>query len=245
MQPDLYGFPRAARWPQIDAAGMAEVDALMSDRFGITLPQMMENAGRALAIVARDRFFGGNCLGRRVTVMVGAGGNGGGVLTAARSLAGWGAGVAIVLAQGAAAMTPVAGLQLAILRKMGLRILPEPCGGELILDGLIGHSLRGAPQGRAANLIGWANADAAPVLSLDVPSGFDAQTGKGSALMMRATATLTLALPKRGLSDPGTRDAVGDLYLADISVPPQLYEQLTRPIVVPPFAMGDILRLEH
>jgi len=245
MPADPYGFPRVARWPEIDAAGMAEVDALMIERFGIDLPLMMENAGRALAIVARDRFWSGCAVGRRVTVLAGAGGNGGGVLTAARRLAGWGAVVSIVLAQDAAAMTPVAGLQLAILRKMGLRVWPEPHSGELILDGLIGYSLRGTPRGRAAILIGWANADVAPVLSLDVPSGFDAQTGKGSALMMRAAATLTLALPKRGLSDPGNRAAVGDLYLADISVPPRLYKQLTRPMVLPPFAAGDILRLEN
>jgi len=140
-------------------------------------------------------------------------------------------------------MSPVADLQPAILRKMGLRILPKPRSGGRILDDLIGYSLRGTPRGRAANLIGWANANATPVLSLDVPSGFDAQTGKGSAVMMRAAATLTLALPKRGLSAPGIRGVVGDLYLADISVPPQLYEQLTRLMLVPPFAAGDILRL--
>jgi len=68
MQPDPYGFPRVDRWPEIDAAGMAEVDALMIDRFGINLPQMMENAGRALAIVARDRFWSGSAVGRRMTV---------------------------------------------------------------------------------------------------------------------------------------------------------------------------------
>jgi len=68
--------------------------------------------------------------------------------------------------------------------------------------------------------------------------------GERATVDLRAAATLTLALPKRGLSDPGIRDAVGDLYLADISVPPQPYEELTWPMVVPPFAAGDVLRLD-
>lgn len=242
MSRDAFGFPETCGWPAIDAAGMAEVDLLMVQTYGISLPQMMENAGRALAILARERFFGGSVKGRRIVVLAGAGGNGGGVLTAARRLAGWGARVRIVLAKEPGAMTPVSGQQLAILRAMGLKLGSE--GGstpDLILDGLVGYSLRGAPEGRTADLIYWANTYPAPVLSLDVPSGFDAQSGTLRAPFVRADATLTLALPKRGMA--AVPEAVGDLYLADISVPPGLYERLEHPLAVPGFAVGDILRL--
>ena len=59
--------------------------------------------------------------------------------------------------------------------------------------------------------------------ALDAPSGVDTTTGTVFDPAIRATATMTLALPKEGLRAPGVEDQVGELYLADISVPPSLY----------------------
>lgn len=244
MDTDPYGFPVVGNWPEIDARGMAEVDLLMTESLGITLPQMMENAGRALAVLARDRFLAGQVTGQTVVVLAGSGGNGGGALTAARRLAAWGARVLIVLANPVAQMTPVTRQQLGILKRMGLLTGEPPRDrADLILDGLIGYSLQGPPRGRPLELIHWANGSQAPVLALDVPSGFDAQGGTLWPASIHADATLTLALPKRGLSDPALRHAVGDLYLSDISVPPELYAGLSVPIAVPAFAAGDIVRV--
>ncbi len=141
-------------------------------------------------------------------------------------------------------MAPVSALQLSILRQMGLQpgLRPKTVP-DLILDGLIGYSLRGEPRGHARDLIDWANGSHADILSLDVPSGFDAQTGTVFPNTVRATATLTLGLPKRGLQAPANRHAVWDLYLADISVPPVLYERLSIVRIVPPFAVADIVRI--
>lgn len=244
VESDPFGFPVLGGWPEIDAAGMAEVDLLMVETYGISLPQMMENAGRALTILARGRFLGGTVAGRSVTVLAGSGGNGGGALTAARRLACLGASVSLILSGPQEAMTSVPAQQLEILKRMGIRPSDEPrLQPDLILDGLIGYFLRGSPRGRTCDLIRWANGSAAPTLALDVPSGFDASSGTLSDDTIRAQATLTLALPKRGLAAKAVRHAVGDLYLADISVPPRLYERLTTPRVVPPFAVADILRL--
>lgn len=241
MERDAYGFPMVREWPVIDAAGMREVDRLMVGHYGVSLSQMMENAGRALATLARVRFLGGDACGARVVVLAGGGGNGGGALTAARRLAAWGAEVSIVLAQEAAAVSPVPARQLAILGQMGLEPGAPPAGAiDLILDGLIGYSLRGAPRGRPAELISWAGSRAAPVLSLDVPSGFDAASGTLFDPSIAAASTLTLALPKSGLS---ACEATGDLYVADISVPPALYKRLPQPLAVPAFSTGDIVRL--
>jgi NAD(P)H-hydrate epimerase len=62
---------------------------------------------------------------------------------------------------------------------MDLDVL-EPSAADLVIDALIGYSLRGSPRGRAAELIRWANPTGDSVLSLDVPSGLDATTGKAS-----------------------------------------------------------------
>jgi NAD(P)H-hydrate epimerase len=114
--------------------------------------------------------------------------------------------------------------------------------GDLVIDGIIGYSLSGAAQGAAADLIRWANGQRAPVLALDVPSGLDSTTGDVYEPCIRATATMTLALPKRGLRDPRARLYVGELYLADISVPPGLYTSLGV-VVSSLFAKSEVIRL--
>lgn len=64
--------------PYVDAEQMMEVDRAMIEDYRIDLTQMMENAGRCLAILARDCFLHGMPAHQRVTVMAGQGGNGGG-----------------------------------------------------------------------------------------------------------------------------------------------------------------------
>ncbi|MCP3990974.1 MAG: NAD(P)H-hydrate epimerase, partial [Actinomycetia bacterium] len=212
--------------PFLTTEQMVEVDRAMIEDFGIDLVRMMENAGRSLAHLARERFLGGNPEGKAVVVLAGTGGNGGGALVAARRLHGYGAKVSVGVARRSTQMTAVAGQQLAILEEMGVPIVvgaPPDVTPDLILDGLIGYSLRGAPRGISAELIRWANETLAAVLSLDVPSGLDTTTGTVFDPVIRADATMTLALPKAGLRVPEAGRVVGELYLADISVPPELY----------------------
>ena len=59
-----------------------------------------------------------------------------------------------------------------------------------------------------------------------------------------AAATLTLALPKTGLIASGIRDQIGELYLSDISVPGELYEELSLQVPSTLFALSDVVRLE-
>ena len=92
---------------------------------------------------------------------------------------------------------------------------------------MIGYSLSGVPRGPAATLIEWANRQSSPTLALDVPSGFDASTGQIYEPAIRAAATLTIALPKLGMQTDDAAGHIGDLYGADISVPPELYRRLS------------------
>jgi NAD(P)H-hydrate epimerase len=74
----------------------------------------------------------------------------------------------------------------------------------------------------------------------------DTSTGLPGDPCIRATATLTLALPKSGLRTPQALPLVGHLYLADIGVPPQLYAAPTLGLTVGPlFAQNTILHLEN
>ncbi|NJL32815.1 MAG: hypothetical protein HC893_01855 [Chloroflexaceae bacterium] len=145
--------------------------------------------------------------------------------------------------------TPVPAHQLAILRNMQLPIFPaaeieQMQPAELIIDGIIGYSLNDAPRGDAASLIRWANRQNVPILALDTPSGVDTTTGTAFDPSIHATATMTLALPKMGLRAAGVEAQVGELYLADISVPPALYASPKLALQIEPiFAASDIVRL--
>ncbi len=238
--------------PSIDVRQMIEVDRAMTEDYRIELIQMMENAGRNLAHLARRRFLNGDPRGQTVVVLAGRGGNGGGGLVCARRLHNWGARVHVFITHADEKFSGVPAHQLEILRRMGVpvavgtgMVLAGLLEINLIIDALIGYRLTGAPQDAAAKLIQWANAQNVPILSLDAPSGLDAATGKLYDPAIRATATMTLALPKEGLRHETGEGVVGELYLADISVPPDLYAGPKLELEVGAiFAEDDVIRLD-
>jgi NAD(P)H-hydrate epimerase len=234
--------------PTVTVDQMREVDRLMTDELGIELMQMMENAGRALAEQTRT-LLGGDARSRRAIVLAGRGGNGGGGLTAARRLAIWGANVSVVLGAERDAFSGVPLHQLRILDNIGVpvreahptdAIEAELRSADVILDALIGYSLRGAPREPIASLIRAANAAAPSVVALDIPSGLDGDSGEANDPTIRAAITVTLALPKAGLVKASARDFVGELLLADISVPDLVYQRLGLH-VGPIFARADVV----
>ena len=212
--------------PALTEDQMREVDRIMIEDLGIELMQMMENAGRNLAELAVRRFNPASA-----AVLAGSGGNGGGGLVAARHLSNRGVRVSVALSRPANDFGGVPAHQLAILQKMQVPVVSGAVAeADLIVDALIGYSLQSDPRGDTRDLIDWANASAAPVLSLDAPSGLNVTTGIAATPCVQATATMTLALPKTGLMNA---PQVGELFLADISVPPSVYEAFG-------FEVGDL-----
>lgn len=220
--------------PAVTTDQMREVDRVMVEDLGIELLQMMENAGRNLALLAVERYSPSS-----VTVLAGSGGNGGGGLAAARHLANRGVRVSVSLGGPMAGMGEVPAHQAEILLAMGVPFTDGPSRADLIIDALIGYTLTGDPRGRIADLIRWANRQTA-VLALDTPSGLDTTTGRIADPCIRADATMTLALPKVGLLQAS--GVVGTLYVADISVPPWVYRSVGLE-VVDPFADGPVVEV--
>lgn len=233
----------AGSLPCLSVEQMREIDRIMVEELGISLVRMMENAGRNLAQLARH-MVGGDARGRPVVVMAGPGGNGGGGLVAARHLAVAGAQVKVALAAAPERFAPVPAEQLAITRRLAIRIhdreveaLGEP---ELVIDALLGYSQRGNPYGEAAALIRWSAGRR--VLALDIPSGLELATGVLRMPYVAAEATLTLAAPKTGLTQPGAAAAVGRLFVADISVPALAYARLGLRYETP-FGAGPLIEI--
>lgn len=213
--------------PSVNTKQMIEVDRIAMEETGPNLFQMMENAGRNLALQAIA------CLGKtwqsaNIIVLAGSGGNGGGGICAARHLANRGANVTLCLSSpDRLKKVPqwqrhiyqsTSGQEIEITK---LLVSNEPV--DLIIDALIGYSLQAAPRGNALDLIKWANTTSAPILSLDTPSGVDSTSGETLGEYINARWTITLALPKTGLLPNKT----GELILADIGIPANAYQGKT------------------
>lgn len=231
--------------PAISVAQMRELDRLMVEEFGISVPQMMETAGRSIAELAR-RLLGGDGRQKRVIAATGVGNNGGDALVAARYLINWGADLEVILAS-ENKLRPIPRQQLQTLKRMGTKIQEVGSNtksslqqSDLIIDGIIGYNLKGDPKGEAATLIEAIGRSQRPVLAIDVPSGLDAQSGRIGNPCVKAQATLALTLPKEGSVQSSIKDVVGTLFIADMSVPHALYERLN--IRVPPiFSQSSII----
>ena len=215
---DLYPTVSADTVGWLTATQMLEVDRIMIEDLEIELIQMMENAGRNLAQLVLDRYTP-----KTVTVLAGSGGNGGGGLVAARHLANRGVDVSVTLGQPADKLGPVPAHQYDILQHMGVPTVDEPQTSNVVIDALIGYSLNGAPRGRIAELIEASTSITAPIVALDNPSGLNVTDGTVPGVVVTADATMTLALPKIGLRDAAQ---AGVLFLADISVPPSVYDSV-------------------
>ena len=243
-----------ANVPAVSASQMAAADRLATGTFGITLLQMMELAGSHLAEVVRLE-LGGDVRGRSLVIAAGSGNNGGGGLAAARHLANRGARVHVILTRPAARMSPAGQHQLATLLAMGVDCcvmtydlsVPDLARAlkiaDVVVDAVLGYNVSGAPRGEPAALIGLIGEASRPVVSLDVPSGMDPDTGAASGLVVDAAATLTLALPKIGLRTPAGRARAGRLYVGDLGLPSALYASLGIE-VGSPFANGRLVMLD-
>ena len=144
---------------------------------------------------------------RRIAVLCGAGNNGGGGLVAARHLHNRTAIVHVKLVASPDQLQDVPAHQYRILQAMELISDRDPdlTQADLIIDALIGYGLSGNPRAPIAEWIDRANQSARPILALDAPSGVDASTGVAGVPCIKASVTLTLALPKVGLLMPAAR----------------------------------------
>jgi len=246
---------RAADVSTVTAAQMADVDRSAVEDFGITLLQMMEQAGSHLADVVRME-AGGDLREQRVVVAVGPGNNGGGGLVAARHLVNRGASVRVVLARPALRMSEAARHQLATLIAMGAHCCVATydltdeelehvlVNADVVVDAVLGYRIHGAPRDEAERLIGFIVRAGRPVVSLDLPSGVDPDTGEAAGIAITATATLTLALPKPGLFRGEGPDRAGRVYLGDIGLPEALYAGLGIS-AGQPFSAGRIVLVDR
>jgi len=209
---------------------MAEVDDVMIHHYGISLQQMMENAGLSPAMMAAKIVKFRKT--KKIVVLVGKGNNGGDGLVAARHLHNFGYDVCVVLSNSLSRKVPLQ--QLNILKKIKVPIYQYKIknkkfnniikNSDLIIDTLLGYNAQGDPYGTIKELIKLANKSKGKVLAVDLPSGLDPDTGKIYDPCIKADFTLTLSYPKKGLLK--AKKYTGETYLSYLTIPKELSRKL-------------------
>jgi hydroxyethylthiazole kinase-like uncharacterized protein yjeF len=179
---------------------------------------LMERAGHAAALVARDMLAGSP---PRVLVLAGPGNNGGDAFVVARWLKSWFFEVTVVFHGDEARLSADATAALRAWRETGGGIEPRWPEGDawgLVVDGLFGIGLTRAVEGETAQWIERANACASPILALDIPSGLNADTGVAPAPAIRARRTATFLALKPGLLTADGPDHCGTISVHTLGI---------------------------
>ena len=200
---------------------LRQADVRARDEFGIEPQQLMEIAGWQVARFV-DAFLDG-ARGKHVLVVAGSGNNGGDALVAARFLYQRGALVTASIVATKDQGSLVA-RHTATIASLGIRIHEAPAGidgsVDTIVDGLFGTGIRLPLREPGPRILSAMNEAGRPIVSIDVPSGIDADTGVGAENAVRAAATVTLAAPKAGLRRAQNS---GRVFVADIGIPATLF----------------------
>jgi hydroxyethylthiazole kinase-like uncharacterized protein yjeF len=215
--------------PTLTSSQVKQIDQLCAERFGIPTAWLMEAAGWQIARFVRQR----------AAVVCGVGNNAGDGLAAARHLDRWGRLARVCCVDGGRLQGPAA-MQLAALRQVGVQVDDELDleEAEVIVDAIFGTGLSRPPAGKFAEWIEAINASHKSVIAVDVPSGLDASTGVAYSPSVKASATITLGLPKTGLDKVG-----GRVVVADIGVPPSAYAAIGISVPTDMFANGELIPL--
>ena len=216
---------------------------------GVTTGALMEQAGLAIAHMAHDLLASAGVPpgDAGVLVLVGPGNNGGDGLVAARHLAEWGHPVTGYLprerpdSDEARAALARNGVTLHTADgDPGLSTLAEQLrGARLVVDALLGTGRSRPIEGALAAVLecvaeAQSNRPDMLLLSVDLPTGLDADTGLADPLCPQADVTLALGLPKVGhMAFPGAAN-VGRLEVADIGIPAHLAEEASAREVITP-----------
>lgn len=184
--------------PVVTAAEAADHDRVAQDEFDLPERALMENAGRALALITDSLFPTGTIAG-----VAGSGHNGGDAIIALQALRAWGRDVELIGAD-----DPDDDVQLTL------------ASAAVILDGLLGTGASGPPRERAAQLIRAMNASERPIIAVDLPSGTNPDTGAVYDDVVHATVTVCFGFPKVGLLFHPARAQCGRIVTVDIGFPP-------------------------
>ena len=214
----------------VTAEEMRTMDRRTLSEAGVPGTTLMENAGAAAAREAADILR--ETEGRRVLIFCGKGNNGGDGFVASRLLLGDGFDVQTAVFSDRPGVKGDAATMLRALDEANppVRFITESGGlktlepADLIIDALLGTGIGGEVTGLYSEAIRWINASGVPVLSVDLPSGLNADSGAVHGACVKADRTVTFAELKRGLVFYPGKSLAGRIRVAGIGIPESVAE---------------------
>jgi hydroxyethylthiazole kinase-like uncharacterized protein yjeF len=182
---------------------------------GSTL-ELMERAGKSVADEVLHRFPEA----QRIAVWCGTGANGGDGLVAAAELTRAGKDCTVRLLGSEEKVAGDAAEMLRRAKDAGVPFSGEAGPADVAVDALFGTGFSGKPRSPAEQAIAELNAGRAPIVSVDLPSGVDASTGRVEGAAVQATLTVTFHAPKVGHAIAPGRFHAGEVVVADIGLAP-------------------------
>jgi NAD(P)H-hydrate epimerase len=213
---------------------MKEIDRKAIEDFGIIGPILMENAGLQIAMEIMDCFPDINY--EEIVIVAGKGNNGGDGFVVARHLYNQGCRPHVILLAKMKELKGDAALNAGITHRMGVKISEAPTEKEwrvqkkalkkatIVLDAIFGTGLTKPAKGLYAKVIGDINTSEAYTIAVDIPSGLSSDSFQIIGPCVEADLTITLAAPKIAHVFPPAEEIVGELVVANISIPPELFE---------------------
>jgi hydroxyethylthiazole kinase-like uncharacterized protein yjeF len=197
-----------------------------AEYFGISLLQLMENAGRNIALEIASRFP----REQKTAIFCGLGGNGGDGFVAARHLLSQGFKVSVILAgkgkniRHEAALKNWRALQplresIPIQEVTDSSAIPHVDAG-IVVDALLGTGTKGKLKPPIKQIVEYINALDAFKIAVDVPTGINSDTGEVLGNAVKANVTVTFHKAKPGLRD--AKKYVGELIVKDIGLPSEM-----------------------
>ena len=224
----------------VSAKEMQELDRRATAEYGIPSLLLMENAGAETAREMRAAFPG--LAAARVVILCGRGNNGGDGFVVARHLRGRGTQVETFLLARRDEVKGDARVNLEILERQGAApteiaaasglgaLKDRLAAADVVVDALLGTGTRGPAEGLFAEAIEGVNRAGRPVVAVDIPSGLVADSSEPAGPAIRATLTVTFALPKRCLILYPAAGYAGSVRVVDIGIPLQLARDPKLPV---------------
>lgn len=217
------------------AKQMHEIDDAAINDLGLPELALMESAGHRVAQATKNYFA--EVDKKSICILAGSGNNGGDALAAARYLSNMGARIKIFLVGNKNHRTDSLNVQMRVLRGMGVEIQQLESDrawerlqvtlrfSDVIIDGILGTGFFGELRPSALRLIRLVNSLSKPIISIDIPSGVESDTGVVGDAAINASCTVALGLPKIGhFICPGANH-VGKLVIDDIGLPQKLLNE--------------------
>ncbi len=226
----------------VTAEQMRELDRRTIEEYEVKGEVLMERAGQGVASIVRRLAEVCGFPGAMIHLIAGRGNNGGDAFVAARALKESGCAVEVWLAGSENQVRGDALIHLSRMKKAGIELIElptvedwdaaarEPFYAEIVVDGVLGTGLTGPARGPAVGAIQYIKTVQRDALcvSIDIPSGLNADSGAAEGDAVTADVTVTMGLPKIGMVKPSAIDYIGTLEVIDIGIPGEAISDVER-----------------